>query len=138
MTDAQHDKDETVEPDDLLRHSRAAIGMRSTLIRSSSDAVAMTSALTVQWLDMNRKLLDRARKRLEVVAENIEEADRTDAPPMSYYERSEKFQGVAMENAKDCMQQFERFALGAQVLMQRMAERYGPDLAAEPPKPDGK
>ena len=137
MTDSPDPKDETIAADELLRHSQEAIRMRSIMIQRTSDALALTSALTAQWLDMNRKLLERAGKRLEVANDSIEHSDRHDSTPMSYYERSEKFQNVAMENAKDCMQQFERFVLGAQVLAHRAAERVGQDMqaAAAPPGP---
>jgi len=135
MTAPPDDKDESIAPAELLRHSQEAIRMRSMLIQRTSDALAVTTALTTQWLEMQRKLLERAGKRLEVANESIQENDQPDAAPMSYYERSEKFQGVAMENAKDYMQQMERFALGAQVLLHRFTERAGQAMNAEPPAP---
>jgi hypothetical protein len=73
---------------------------------------------------MNRKFFDRANKRLEVARDSIVDGGEAAGQSMSYHERSEKFQNLAIENVKDYFQQFERFSVGASVLAQRMMEKY--------------
>lgn len=115
---------------DLLLHSKTAIGMTAVSIAQASDLVAISNALTVHWLEMNRKFFDRANLRLKATVLGMEQSAGDDDSSMSYYERSDKFNGLMMENAKDYAQQFERFSLSASVLVQRMGEKYGSILAS--------
>ena len=132
MTDSRDDKDQTDASAVFFRHSNEAIQRKAAFIDQASDMLTVANALTLQWLEMNRKFADRASRRLEVASESIAETEQPDGTPMSFHERSEKFQNVNIENAKDYMDQVQRLALASQVLMERVAKRHSSTMGFNP------
>jgi len=129
MNDPTDGNDPSAALLDLIKHSKIAVQQRGAFIAAASDALTVSDALANQWLEMNRKFFDRAQKRLKITAESMSDGDQSSETPMSYYERSEKLHGVATENVKDYMQLCQRFSMNASILMQRVTEKVGKDMA---------
>lgn len=120
-TGSEDDADEKI-----LQASQKAIALRGQAAEQLSDLITLSSALTMQWFDLNVKAMERASQRLTNTKQEIQGRSESDAHGVSYHEQSEIYQQTSLENAKDYYQQLEKFSLSAAVIMERMAKKYTP------------